>query len=76
MHAVSMELEIFGRRRHPNLTLPFLKVIFEKHFFGIDVDFSVLIHIFMNKLPKDNGEVLMLSYAGCIMNLCTWGFIP
>ncbi|GFP92753.1 telo2-interacting protein 1 homolog [Phtheirospermum japonicum] len=29
MHAVSMELEILGRLRHPNLTLPFLKAVAE-----------------------------------------------
>ncbi|KAI3466318.1 hypothetical protein Pfo_022981 [Paulownia fortunei] len=29
MHAVSMELEILGRHRHPNLTLPFLKAVAE-----------------------------------------------
>lgn len=32
MRAVSLELEILGRHQHPDLTIPFLKVISENSF--------------------------------------------
>lgn len=45
MRSVSLELEILGRHQHPDLTVPFLKVIFDGNvlsfcdLFGAHVNF-------------------------------------
>lgn len=51
MRSVSLELEILGRHQHPNLTVPFLKVIFDGNvlsfcdLFGAHVDFLFGAHV-------------------------------
>lgn len=55
MRSVSVELEILGRHQHPELTIPFLKVIFLLFGHSIYLGFFM---VFLVAIPNLLGAVL------------------
>lgn len=53
MRAVSMELEILGRHQHPDLTIPFLKVIF----------YICLLYSNLISTTKDNCQLSLVIFS-------------
>lgn len=67
MRSVSVELEILGRHQHPELTIPFLKVIFLLFSYSIYLGIFGCYSIFIRSCTKECYSLFFLYFKDCIL---------